>query len=80
VAGRCRVRSGKLDLALPLLEETFKLAKMKLGSEHPGTLACMDNLAQGYQSAGKLDLALPLFEEVLKLRKATVGHEVEQNQ
>jgi tetratricopeptide (TPR) repeat protein len=55
--------AGKLDLALPLYEETLKLSKAKLGADHPDTLASMNNLAEGYKAAGKLDLALPLFEE-----------------
>ena len=55
--------AGKLDLALPLFEETLKLRKAKLGPDHPDTLTSMDNLGDGYRDAGKLDLALPLFEE-----------------
>ena len=65
--------AGKLDLALPLFEETLKLRKAKLGPDHPDTLDSMNNLAMAYQAAGKLDLALPLFEETLKLRKAKLG-------
>ena len=61
--------AGKVDLALPLLEQTLKLRKGKLGPEHPDTLISMNNLAMAYDRAGKLDLALPLFEETLKLRK-----------
>ena len=30
--------AGKLDLALPLFEETLKLRKAKLGPDHPDTL------------------------------------------
>ncbi len=67
--------AGKLDLALPLFEETLKLSKAKLGPDHPDTLISMNNLARAYQAAGKLDLALPLFEETLKLRKAKLGPE-----
>ena len=65
--------AGKLDLALPLYEETLKLRKAKLGPDHPDTLMSMNNLALAYQAAGKLDLALPLHEETLKLQKAKLG-------
>src|SRR5262249_34906889 len=65
--------AGKLDLALPLLEETLKLMKAKLGPDHVDTLASMNNMASGYSSAGKLDLALPLYQETLKLTKAKLG-------
>lgn len=34
--------AGKLDLALPLCEETLKLQKAKLGHEHHSTLASMN--------------------------------------
>jgi hypothetical protein len=30
--------AGKLDLALPLYEETLRLTKAKLGADHPQTL------------------------------------------
>jgi tetratricopeptide (TPR) repeat protein len=66
-------KAGKLDLALPLLEETLKLRRAKLGPDHPDTLTSMNNLAGGYRAAGKLDLALPLYEEALKLRRAKLG-------
>jgi hypothetical protein len=69
----CYQAASKLDLALPLFEETLKLQKAKLGADHPDTLTSMNNLAAGYQAAKKLDLALPLYEETLKLRKATLG-------
>jgi eukaryotic-like serine/threonine-protein kinase len=67
--------AGKLDLALPLFEETLNLRKAKFGPENVGTLLGMNNLAMAYMDAGKLDLALPLFEETLSLRKASLGPE-----
>jgi hypothetical protein len=65
--------AGKLDLALPLYEETLNLRKARLGAYHPATLTSMDSLASGYLEAGKLDLALPLYEETLRLTKAKLG-------
>jgi tetratricopeptide (TPR) repeat protein len=65
----------KLDLALPLHEESLTLTKAALGLDHPDTLRSMNSLALAYGSAGKLDLALPLFEETLKLRMAKFGPE-----
>ena len=65
--------AGKLDLALPLWEETLKLRKAALGADHSHTLTSMNNLAGGYHAAGKPGPALPLYEETLKLRKATLG-------
>jgi len=65
--------AGKLDLALPLAEETLRLSEAKLGPDHPNTLSSMNNLASEYQAARKLDLALPLYEETLKREKAKLG-------
>ncbi len=67
--------AGKLDRALPLLDEIVRLKKRKLGPEDPATLAAMNRLAVDYRAAGKLDRALPLFEEVLRLRRARLGRE-----
>ena len=39
---------------MPLLEETLKLRKAKLGPDHPETLISMNNLADAYQAAGRL--------------------------
>ncbi len=65
--------AGKLDLAVPLYEESFKRCKATLGPDDRSTLISMLNLAGGYQAVGKLDQALPLFEETAKLCKATFG-------
>src|SRR5262249_34055431 len=51
------------DQALPLIEETLKLIKAKLGADHPRTLVSMNNLATAYRDAGKLDQALPLYQQ-----------------
>ncbi len=67
--------AGRLDEAVPLLEETLPLRKAKLGDEHPSTLTSMNNLAAGYYSAGRLDEAIPLLKETLGLCKAKLGDE-----
>jgi tetratricopeptide (TPR) repeat protein len=65
--------AGKLNQAVPLLEETLKLRKAKLGPEHPDRLVTMNNLAVAYEDAGKQDQALPLYEATLQGRKAKRG-------
>jgi tetratricopeptide (TPR) repeat protein len=65
--------AGKLDLAVPLYEETLKRKKAKLPPDHPDLLQSMNNLAWGYQATGKLDLAVPLYEDTLKLIKPKFG-------
>jgi tetratricopeptide (TPR) repeat protein len=67
--------AGKLDLALPLCEETLKLKKAKLGAEHPLTLFTMNNLAMLYGRQQRLDLSIPLLEETLRLREKKLGRQ-----
>jgi hypothetical protein len=59
--------SGKLDLALPLLEETFEHMKAKLGPDHPDTLLLSDNLVVAYIAARKKDLLF--LDDYLKSRQ-----------
>ena len=65
--------ANKLDLALPLYEETLALRKAKLGPDHRDTLQTMSNFAVALLAAGKLDRAVPLMEETLTLQKAKLG-------
>ncbi len=67
--------AGKLDQALPLLEETLKLRKAKLGPEHPDTLNSMNNLASLFWSMKDLDRSIPLFEKTLKKRISNLGQD-----
>ena len=76
ITGMCSLGnavSGAGRVALPLIEETLRLAKATYGPEDPNTLACMGNLAVAYLNTGRSDLALPLFEETYKLAKAKLG-------
>ena len=58
--------AGRLDEAIPLLEQTLKDRAHILGPDHPHTLASRHNLASAYQDAGRLDEAIPLLERTLK--------------
>ena len=68
-------RPGKLDLALPLLKETLKIQKARLGLEHPDTLRSMNNLAGAFWSANQLDKSIPLLEDTLKRQEAKLGRD-----
>jgi hypothetical protein len=50
-------RTGKFDPGLPLIQETARLRKDKLGAHHPATLGSMRNLALAYRLAAKPDQA-----------------------
>ncbi len=65
--------AGKVDLVVPLFEETLALMKGKLGPDHLDTLGCMNGLAVAYRRSNRTDLAIPLYEQVLKVRRARLG-------
>jgi len=58
--------AGQVEKALPLLEETLKLQRAKLGPDHPDTLTSMHNLAVAYRRAGQVEKALPLWAEAME--------------
>jgi tetratricopeptide (TPR) repeat protein len=64
---------GEAPGAIVVLKKSLETRKLKLGPDHPDTLATMNNLGWAYTVAGELDLAIPLQEETLKLQKATLG-------
>ena len=60
---------GKLDLALPLFEETLKLRKAKLVPEHPNTLNSMGKLGVTYCDANQGEKAAATFKEFVAGRR-----------
>ena len=65
--------AGKLDLAMPLFEETLKLQKAKFGPDHPDTFICMNDLAMSRIWLPGSRTGPAALEETLKLRKAKLG-------
>jgi hypothetical protein len=58
-------------LAVPLLEETFKLSKAKVGPGHPSTLITMTNLGTTYLDARQFPDAENVLRECLAIREKT---------
>jgi tetratricopeptide (TPR) repeat protein len=65
--------AGKLDLALPLFEETLKLTEAKLGPDNGQTLNIMGNLAKAYLDGKQFEKALPLFEDQVRRQRKQLG-------
>ena len=68
--------AGKLDLALPLFEETLKLRKAKLGPDHPDTAGTMVSLGHLLIEKRLFTEAEPLLRESwpsAKKRSPTTG-------
>jgi len=61
--------AGKLDLALPLFEETLKLWKAKLGADHPDTLTTMDNLGLAFCEARKGEQASAILKAFVAAKR-----------
>jgi serine/threonine protein kinase/tetratricopeptide (TPR) repeat protein len=71
--GRTLLSLGHPQEAIPLFIKARDTYKNMLGTDYPGALTSMGNLAIAYKEAGQLDLALPLLEDCLKLTKAKLG-------
>ncbi len=65
--------AGRLNEAIPLVEEALKVRRAKLGTDHPNTLQSMADLAVAYQDSGRLAEAIALHEQTLKVRRAKLG-------
>jgi tetratricopeptide (TPR) repeat protein len=58
-------QTGRVDDAIPLVEQVLAARKRLFGADHPGTLASRNNLASAYRATGRAADAIPLFEENL---------------
>jgi hypothetical protein len=58
------------EQAMRQLERARALREAKLGSDHPDTLASMNQLASAYRDAERRGDAIALYKETLRLRKA----------
>jgi tetratricopeptide (TPR) repeat protein len=65
--------AGKLDLALPLFEEAFKLTNAKFGPEERETLNIMGNLAKVYIDGKQIEKAIPLFDDFVSRQRRRLG-------
>jgi hypothetical protein len=65
--------AGKLDLALPLLEDTVKRRKARLGPDHPDTIGSMGSLARAYLDAKLPEKALPLVDAYVAGQRRRLG-------
>jgi hypothetical protein len=67
--------ADKIDLALPLYEETLELVKPKFGSGHTITLRVMNSVARCYVRSGQFARAEPLLRKCLALGGTRVYEE-----
>jgi tetratricopeptide (TPR) repeat protein len=67
--------AGRLDKALPLLQETLDKRQVRLGPDHLDTLETLSNLALVHFDMGQSAKALPLLAETLYKRRASLGED-----
>jgi tetratricopeptide (TPR) repeat protein len=58
-------QTGRVDDAIPLVEQVLAARERLFGADHPGTLASRNNLASAYRATGRAADAIGLFEENL---------------
>lgn len=59
-------RLGLLDKALPLLEQTLKVRRAALGSDHPDTITAIGNVGYILHALGRAEEAEPMFREAVE--------------
>jgi serine/threonine protein kinase len=70
---QCYLDADKIDQALLMFEEAYRLDQVIYGPDHPNTLATMHNLARCCSQDGKWDKAVSLLEECYKRTRAKLG-------
>jgi tetratricopeptide (TPR) repeat protein len=68
-------QTGRVDDAVPLVEQVLAARERLFGADHPGTLASRNNLASAYRTTGRAADAIPLFEKNLAACERLFGAE-----
>jgi tetratricopeptide (TPR) repeat protein len=73
--GRFYVGQGNYAFAEPWYRDCVKVAKERLGLEHPDVATSLNNLAGLYYSQGRYDEAEPLYRSALEMYERLLGEE-----
>lgn len=66
---------GRYSQALPLAEESLKVAESTVESDHPYLTASLNNLGALYQALGKYSEAEVLYRRTLEIEERTLGRD-----
>jgi len=66
-------QQGKYAEAIPLAQESQRIAEAAFGSEHPNTAKSVNNLAELYYYQGRYAEAEPLFQRALAIKEKALG-------
>ena len=75
LTARNLINYGKVEEAVPLLEEVVKIQEQRLAENHPDRLASQHALAIAYEANGQVKQAVSLLEEVVKIREQTLAED-----
>jgi CHAT domain-containing protein/tetratricopeptide (TPR) repeat protein len=67
------IGQGKYAEAAALSQQALSLTERTMGLEHPGTIACVNNLAVLYQKLGRYTEAEPLYKRALAALEKRTG-------
>jgi len=70
-----RLQLGQAQAALDLAHQVLKLREEALGSEHPTTAACLNDIAMMYQSQLNYGMAERFFQRSQTIRETALGPE-----
>ena len=74
-AGKYFYQRGQFKEAESFLESALAICEQVLGTEHPGTLSAVNNLAVLYDHQGKYEQAEPLYQRALEAKERVLGPE-----
>ena len=66
-------QQGRLDDAVPMLEQAIAIRRQRLGNGHPGWRRCSATSGQVFNAKGELAKAEPLLREALAIRRRAYG-------
>ena len=71
--GKQLYEQGKYAEAIPLAQESIRVAEATFGSEHRNVAASLDNLAGLYEKQGRYADAEPLYKRALAIDEKALG-------
>ena len=66
-------KNGRYQQALPVAQESLKVAESTFGPNHFNVASSANNLAEIYRMLGRYDDAKPLYQRTMKIVEGSVG-------
>src|SRR5208282_979627 len=66
-------QQGKFTEAIPLAQESLRVAEATFGAEHPNVATSLNNLAELFREQGRYAEAEPLYQRALAIREKALG-------